>query len=109
MTDHSKLTPDQLDSTMDRVDGAMGAAGRGCPAYVIGTDYMSGTPIRQDYLETAIKWINDGDIEGYMAAHQHDPNATQLWLYFQNLIAWVTATFTNKRKEMRSVQWGPLH
>lgn len=81
----------------------------GCPAYGIGSDYMSGVPIRQDYLETAIEWINDGDVEGYMAAHQHDPNATPLWLYFQNVMAWVTATFTNKRKEMRSVQWGPLY
>ena len=33
----------------------------GCPAYAIGSDYMSGTPIRQDYLETVIKWINHGD------------------------------------------------
>ena len=24
----------------------------GCPAYGIGSDYMTGTPIRQDYLET---------------------------------------------------------
>ena len=36
----------------------------GCPAYVIGSDYMTGTPIRQDYLETVIEWINDGDVEG---------------------------------------------
>jgi hypothetical protein len=28
---------------------------------------MTGTPIRQDYLETVIKWINEGDFEGYMA------------------------------------------
>ena len=39
----------------------------GCPAYAIGSDYMRGTPIRQDYLESVIKWINDGDIVGYMA------------------------------------------
>ena len=66
-----------------------------CPAYGIGSDYMSGTPIRQDYLETVIKWINDGDIEGYMAKHQHEPNANELWLYFQTVIAWVKATFPN--------------
>lgn len=81
----------------------------GCPAYAIGSDYLSGTPIRQDYLETAIKWLNDGDIDGYMRDHQHDPNANALWLYFQNVIAWVKATFPKWRKEMRSVQWGPLY
>ena len=40
----------------------------GCPAYGIGSDYLSGTPIRQDYLETTIKWISeDGDIKKYMS------------------------------------------
>ena len=81
----------------------------GCPAYAIGSDYMTGTPIRQDYLETVIKWINDGDIEGYMAKQQHKPNANELWLYFQSVIAWVTATFPKYRSEMKSVQWGELY
>jgi hypothetical protein len=81
----------------------------GCAAYGIGSDYMTGTPIRQDYLETVIEWINDGGIEGYMATHQHDPNANELWLYFQGVIAWVKATFPKLRKEMKSVQWGELY
>ncbi len=53
----------------------------GCPAYGIGSDYMNGQPIRQEYLETVIKWINDGDIEGYMGKHQHDADANALWQY----------------------------
>jgi len=81
----------------------------GCPAYAIGSDYLTGTPIRQDYLETIIKWVNDGDVDGYMAAHQHDPNANPLWLYFQNVMAWVKATFPKWRREMRSVPWGLLY
>ncbi|MCB6062713.1 hypothetical protein, partial [Flavobacterium psychrophilum] len=37
--------------------------------------------------------------------HQHDPNATALWLYFQSVITWVNATFTNKRKKfMKGIQ-----
>ncbi len=40
----------------------------GCPAYQIGSDYMNGTPIRQDYLETVIKWISENKIEGYRHA-----------------------------------------
>jgi hypothetical protein len=81
----------------------------GCPAYNLGSDYMSGTPIRQDYLETVINWINGGDIEGYMAVQQHKPNANDLWLFFQKVIAWVKATFPKKRKEMKAVQWGDLY
>ena len=80
-----------------------------CPAYLLGNDYLTGTPIRQDYLETVISWLNDEDVEGYMAAHQHDPNANAEWLYFQSVIAWVRATFPNYRSEMKGVQWGFLY
>jgi hypothetical protein len=79
-----------------------------CPAYNLGNDYINGSPIRQDYLETTIAWIGHGDVEGYMAAHQHDPNANTEWLYFQAVIAWVKATFPKYRREMKGLQWGPL-
>ena len=59
----------------------------GCPAYAIASDYMSGSPIRQDYLETAIKWISNNDIEEYMGKHQDDPTAINLWNYFQSVIS----------------------
>lgn len=81
----------------------------GCPAYAIASDYMNGTPIRQDYLETAIKWMNEDNIEQYMADHQHDDNANELWLYFKNVIDWVEVLFSNKRKEMKGVSWGTLY
>lgn len=54
----------------------------GCATYKIGEKYLNGSPIRQDYLETAIRWISDGKIEEYMATHQLEPNANELWLYF---------------------------
>lgn len=81
----------------------------GCPAYEIGNDYLDVKVIRQEYLEAAIKWINSGDIESYMAVHQNDPNAIELWLYFQSVINWVKVTFPKYRKEMKSVQWGFLY
>jgi hypothetical protein len=81
----------------------------GCPAYQIASDYLSGSAIRQDYLQTAIEWINEGDVDGYMAAHQHDANASPLWLYFKKVIDWVETTFPKKRSEMKSVKWGPLY
>lgn len=81
----------------------------GCAAYGIGSKYVSGELNRQAYLETAVGWINRGDIEGYMALHQHDPNAAELWLYFRSVIGWVEATFPTYRAEMKSVPWGELY
>ena len=81
----------------------------GCPAYGLGGDYMTGVAIRQDYLETAIRWFADGDIEGYMARHQHDSSASDLWMYFQNVVAWVKTLFPKYRREMKSPAWGFLY
>ena len=80
-----------------------------CAAYAIASDYLNGSPIRQTYLETTIRWIaaRDGkEIEDYMAAHQHDTNCNEIWLYFQSVVNWVKATFTNYRKEMKGLEWG---
>ncbi|MFA5020135.1 MAG: DUF262 domain-containing protein [Candidatus Pacearchaeota archaeon] len=81
----------------------------GCPAYNLASDYMKGSPIRQDYLETTISWISNGKIEEYMAKHQHKPNANELWLYFQSVINWMKAVFTNYRREMKGVDFGLLY
>ena len=84
----------------------------GGPAYGLGKDYLSGVLIRQEYLETALKWIKHKDqtIEEYMGEHQHDPTAEELWRYFQSVISWVETTFTVKRKQiMKGVQWGDLY
>jgi hypothetical protein len=80
-----------------------------CPAWGLGSKYLNGSPIRQDYLETVIDWLSDGKIEGYMAKQQHKPNANELWLYFQAVINWVKATFPAYRKEMKGVAWGELY
>lgn len=80
-----------------------------CAAWQLADKYMTGSPIRQDYLETAISWINSGAIESYMAMHQHDKSANPLWLYFQSVIGWVKATFPKYRKEMKGIAWGSLY
>ncbi len=80
-----------------------------CAAWKIGEKYLKGSTIRQEYLETAISWINNGNIEGYMAEHQHDKNANPLWLYFQAVMNWVSATFPKYRKEMKGLEWGTLY
>jgi hypothetical protein len=81
-------------------------------AYLLANDggpLMKGSPIRQEYLETALSWINDARVEEYMSKHHHDPNADELWNYFQKVIEWVRGTFPNHRKEMANVEWGVLY
>jgi len=55
----------------------------------IGDEYLSGSANRQEYLESAINWISAGNIKSYMSKNQHEPNANELWLYFQSVINWV--------------------
>lgn len=86
----------------------------GCVASQLASNYINGSPIRQEYLETAIEWIAKsdmnkykGNIESYMAQHQHDVNALALWQYFQLVITWVKATFPTMRKKlMQGQDWG---
>ena len=84
----------------------------GASAAKIGGDYLTGSAIRQDYLETAISWISDGNVEVYMSNHQHDPSAAQLWQFFQSVITWIETSFrpTKERKKiMKGVDWGMLY
>jgi len=91
----------------------------GCAAYGLASGdegkqkLIEGSPIRQEYLETVLSWISsdkgDDGIRDYMARHQHDTDANELWLYFQSVIHWVQATFPKYRREMKGVQWGFLY
>lgn len=81
----------------------------GCAADSLAGDYLKGSSIRQEYLETAILWASSAEnksIEAYMAEHQNDASAVQLWNYFRSVIDWVQAIFPKKRKEMKGLQWG---
>jgi len=83
-----------------------------CPAHQIAKDYLSGSAIRQNYLETTLRWIaarDDIEIEDYMAQHQHDTNCSDLWLYFKGVVDWVQVTFPHYRKEMKGLEWGILY
>ncbi len=81
-------------------------------AYLLSNDggpLLTGSPIRQEYLETTLSWINNGRVEEYMSQHHHDESADELWQYFQQVVAWVRETFPNYRKEMAHVNWGELY
>jgi hypothetical protein len=47
-----------------------------CAAYGLASNYLRGSPIRQEYLETAIDW-HCRKIEEHVSKHQHDKNATR--------------------------------
>lgn len=81
-----------------------------CPAYGLGKDYLRGAVNRQDFLETTISWISkDGNIEEYMSENQNEPNANEIWLYFQGVINWVKIVFPKYRREMKGIDWGFLY
>jgi hypothetical protein len=88
----------------------------GCPAYRMATDYLyNKSAIRQEILETALKWIANRDeinYEEYMNQHQDFDNAEELWNYFKSVIDWVKETFgcpENYRNAMKKVEWGILY
>lgn len=77
-----------------------------CPAYQIGSKYLKGSSIRQEYLETALKRISQGNIEEYMSKNQFNENASELWQHFQSVINWINVIFPTYRKEMSGLDWG---
>lgn len=85
-----------------------------CPGFNLGKKYISKVAIRQELLETVIKWISNNNIEDYMSKHQHDVNAKELWLYFNNVIEWVKSLFDEKFAEnykdvIKNQEWGFLY
>ena len=78
------------------------------------SEYMSGSPIRQDYLSTVLQWIADyqgltprsGEGDTYMANHQGDNTATEIKNYYVMVMEWVGYHFTKYRKEMKGLPWG---
>jgi hypothetical protein len=81
-------------------------------AYLLSNDggaLLNGSPIRQEFLETALEWISNGEVADYMSRHQHDENANELWHYFQDVIRWVRSTFIPYRREMKGLAWGTLY
>lgn len=80
-----------------------------CPAQALASQYLVGVPNRQEYLERALCWISNDDIEAYMAKHQHDADADALRQYFLKVINWVNSNFTCYRKEMKGLDWGRFY
>ncbi len=87
---------------------------RNCVAGQFADGFIKGNPIRQDYLATVLSWIADRDgLDSgakYMAIHQKDADANDLWLYFQEVIGWAKRMFPNMEKKLTESQaWGILY
>ncbi|MCR4619653.1 MAG: HNH endonuclease [Paludibacteraceae bacterium] len=90
-----------------------------CAAYRLGKDLVNGTPIRQEFLKKALEWMAEHETRnghpqsavGYMSVHQHDPNANNLWTYFQNVLNWATTNFDPRRfrRIMKGLDWAWLY
>lgn len=84
------------------------------PAVQDGRDKLvTGSPIRQEILETALDWLSGGKIEDYMSAHQHDKDAQELWQYWQEVFDWVKRVFPNqdsaRTRLMKGLPWGRFY
>jgi len=108
-----KLTPQELRNAVYTgpwlTDAKRHFSKSGCPAYNLSKDYVSGSAIRQEILETAIDWISKGKIEEYMSDNQDEADATELWQYFMAVINWVKGLFPTYRKEMKGIAWGEFY
>ena len=71
--------------------------------------YINGSANRQDFLERALDWVSKGDIGSYMSKHRFDDNINELKNYFNSVIDWVDAVFTDVESEMRGLEWGRLY
>lgn len=71
--------------------------------------YISGSANRQEFLERALDWVSKANIGDYMAFHRKDSNINELKTYFNCVIDWVSAVFTDVENEMRGLEWGRLY
>jgi hypothetical protein len=63
--------------------------------------YISGSAIRQDFLERALEWVSKENIGEYMSSHRLDENITELKNYFTSVIDRVSSVFTDVESEMK--------
>ncbi len=71
--------------------------------------YISGTALRQDFLERALDWVSKWNIGDYMSFHRNDTNITELKNYFNSVIDWVSTVFIDVENEMKWLEWWRLY
>lgn len=75
--------------------------------------FVKGDPKRQDVLRVALDWVSSAkgqSIQGYMAAHRHDKDISELETYFTTVIDWIDSVFiAPPDPAMRGLPWGDLY
>jgi hypothetical protein len=71
--------------------------------------YISGSALRQDFLERALEWVSKENVDNYMSSHRFDTNINELKNYFNSVIDWVSTVFIDVENEMRGLEWGRLY
>ncbi len=86
---------------------------RTCAAKGLSDKYITGDPNRQELLEKALIGISEYQglkgVTDYMAAHKSDPDADELWQYFQDVISWVQKIFADYYSDMKGLDWCHLY
>ncbi len=71
--------------------------------------YVKGSPKRQAILETALDWVSNGDIDGYMSAHRKYADISELKNHFETVIDWIDSIFEYTGNEVCGLEWGRLY
>jgi len=71
--------------------------------------YIKGSADRQQFLECALNWVSGGNIDDYMSRHRYDDKITELKIYFNSVIDWLSSVFIDVEKEMQGLEWGRLY
>ena len=71
--------------------------------------YVKGNEKRQEVLRDALRWVSQGDVDGYMAKHRRDTDIKELATYFRTVIDWIDGVFMGTEDEMCGLDWGRLY
>lgn len=72
--------------------------------------YVSGDVKRQQYLETALRWVSNDHISEYMQDHRFRNDINELKTCFSEIINWVSSVFDfTPYPEMKGLDWGNIY
>ena len=85
---------------------------RNCRASHIGRGYIHGRVTRGEILELALKWMNNGDVDGYMENLLYEKGSLQrLYDHYSSVLLWAkNLTFRYRHRfGLQRVDWGNLY
>ncbi|MBQ9312532.1 MAG: DUF262 domain-containing protein [Bacteroidales bacterium] len=76
--------------------------------------YINGVANRQDFLACALNWVSKGyedsrNIEHYMSNHRYNNDISEVKMYFNSVIDWISSLFDEVHKEMKGLEWGRIY